>query len=107
MGGMEVYLLRLEKESHACFRAYLGVKACINILHAPDCFAYLNFYTLYICISRAFDSCNGSVGLCVYACQNQRREGGKGGRKKSDKNDKRLLSVTDGYLEFCYKAVLK
>lgn len=36
----------------------------------------------------------------------------KGGREeregeKSDKNDKRLLSVTDGYLEFCCKAVLK
>ncbi len=36
------------------------------------------------------------------------KEGGRKGRGgKSDKNDKRLLSVTDGYLEFCYKAVLK
>lgn len=81
MGGMKVYLLQLEKESHACFRAYLGVKACINILHAPDCLAYLHFYVRYICISHAFDSCNGCVGLCVYACQNQGREGGKGGEK--------------------------
>lgn len=37
MGDMEVYLLQLEKESHACFRAYLEVKTCINILNAPDC----------------------------------------------------------------------
>ncbi len=85
MGGMKVYLLQLEKESHACFRAYLRVKACINILHAPDCLAYLHFYARYICISRAFDSCNGCVGLCVYACQNQGREGGKGGGKSQIK----------------------
>lgn len=68
MGGMEVYLLQLEKESHACFSAYLGVKACINILHTPDCLAYLLFYARYICIPRTLDSCNGCVGMCVYAC---------------------------------------
>lgn len=103
---MGVYLLWLEKKSHACFRAYVGSKACINILHAANCCAYLHFYAHYICISCVF-GCVTATFDCVYACQNQGREGGEGGEKKSDKNDKRLLSVTDGYLEFCCKAVLK
>lgn len=83
-----VYMLRLEKESHACFRAYLGVKACINILHASDCLAYLHFYARYICILCVFDredSCNGCVQLCVYACQNRGREGGEGEEKSQIK----------------------
>lgn len=77
------------REGITCMsQSTLGVKACINILRASDCLAYLHFYALYICTLCVFDreeSCNGCVQLCVYACQNRGREGEEGEEKSQIK----------------------